>query len=150
MAQRSRPSRPLQILLVDDNPADIELTRQCFRESQIPNEVHAVSSGDATLAYLTREGEFARASRPDLVLLDLNMPGVDGREILAAIKSDSALLTIPVVILTTSDADYDVDGAYRLRANSYLRKPADLDEFVELAEAVCLYWGRYVILPPGA
>ena len=149
MAQRSYSSHTLQILLVDDNPADTELTRQCFRESRIPNEVHSVSNFEATLAFLKREGEFSKSLRPDLVLLDLNMPGVDGREILAAIKGNPKLLTIPVVILTTSDADYDVEGAYRLHANSYLRKPADLDEFVELADAVCAYWGRYVIAPPG-
>lgn len=149
MPHRSRRVRPLQILLVEDNPADIELTRQCFRESRTPNEVHAVSSADTALAYLKRAGDWARAPRPHLVLLDLNMPGVDGREILAFIKSDPDLLTIPVVILTTSDADIDVDGAYRLRANSYLRKPSDLDEFVELADAVCSYWGRYVVWPPG-
>ncbi len=142
--------RPLQILVIDDNPADIELTRQCFQESRMPNDIHCALNAEAALAFLNREGRFASSPRPDLVLLDLNMPGVDGREILAAIKSDPNLLTIPVVILTTSDADSDVDGAYRLRANSYLRKPADLNEFIELADAVCAYWGRYVVSPPVA
>jgi CheY-like chemotaxis protein len=147
MPHNKSPAHRLQILLIDDNPADIELTRQCFCESRIPNEVHCALNSATALAFLRREGHFAQAPRPDLVLLDLNMPGIDGREILATIKSDPDLFTIPVVILTTSDADTDVDGAYRLRANSYLRKPADLDEFAELADAVCAYWGRYVIPP---
>ena len=137
----------MQILLIDDNPADAELTRQCFRESRIPNEVHCVMDGERALAFLRREGTFGQSPRPDLVLLDLNMPGIDGREILAAIKTDPELLAIPVVILTTSDADSDVSEAYRLHANSYLRKPVDLDEFFELADAVCTYWFHYVKLP---
>lgn len=147
----SRPDparRPMCILLIEDNPADIELTRQCFRESRIPNEVHAARNADAAFAFLRRSGEFANAPRPDLVLLDLNLPGIDGREILAGFKRDPDLRTIPVVVLTTSDADADVCEAYRLQANSYLCKPVDLDEFIELADAVCTYWFRYVTLPP--
>ncbi len=149
MPRAESASRLMRILLIDDNPADIELTRQCFLDSRTPNEVHCAMNAESALAFLKREGNFASSPRPDLVLLDLNMPGIDGREILAAIKSDPELLTIPVVILTTSDADSDVEGAYRLRANSYLRKPVDLDEFVELANAVCAYWGRYVVPPPA-
>lgn len=147
----SRPEpahRLMHILLIEDNPADVELTRQCFRESRIPNEVHAARNADTAIAFLRRSGEFANAPRPDLVLLDLNLPGVDGREILAGLKRDADLRTIPVVVLTTSDADADVCEAYRLQANSYLRKPVDLDEFIELADAVCTYWFRYVTLPP--
>lgn len=140
-------SRPKHILLIEDNPADVELTRQCFRESPIPNECHAVHNADAAFAFLRRTGEFANSPRPDIVLLDLNLPGTVGREILAAIKSDPELQMIPVVVLTTSDADNDVREAYRLQANSYLRKPVDLDEFVELADAVCTYWFRWVQLP---
>ncbi|MFM9966617.1 MAG: response regulator [Planctomycetaceae bacterium] len=147
---RPRPhSRPRHILLIEDNPADVELTRQCFRESRIPNEVHAASEGDTALAFLRRQGQFAAAPRPDLVLLDLNLPGIDGREILATIKRDPNLRTIPVVILTTSDADDDILEAYRLQANSYLRKPVDLDEFIELANAICEYWFHYGQLPPA-
>lgn len=140
--------RPMQILLIEDNPADVELTRQCFRESRIPNEVHAAHNADAAFAFLGQAGPFANAPRPDLVLLDLNLPGVDGREILGTIKGDPELQMIPVVVLTTSDADADVREAYRLQANSYLRKPVDLDEFIELADAVCGYWFRWVVLPP--
>lgn len=140
----------MHILLVEDNPADVELTRQCFLESRIPNEIHAASNGDSALAFLRRSEPFTAAPRPDLVLLDLNLPGIDGREILAAIKRDPDLQTIPVVVLTTSDADNDILEAYRLQANSYLRKPVDLDEFIELADAMCIYWFRYVQLPPPA
>lgn len=138
----------MHILLIEDNPADVELTRQCFRESRIPNEVHAALNADTAFAFLRNAGPFANAPRPDLVLLDLNLPGIDGREILGAIKRDPDLQTIPVVVLTTSDADDDVREAYRLQANSYLRKPVDLDEFIELADAVCSYWFRFVKLPP--
>ena len=149
MSRAETTSRPRHILLIEDNPADVELARQCFLESKIPNEVHAASNADAAFAFLRRTGQFANAPRPDLVLLDLNLPGIDGREILGAIKSDPDLQLIPVVVLTTSDADSDVREAYRLQANSYLRKPVDLDEFIELADAVCTYWFRFVIPPPS-
>lgn len=148
MPRLDRHSQSRHILLIEDNPADIELTRQCFRESQILNEVHAATDGDTALAFLRRSGPFATAPRPDLVLLDLNLPGIDGREILASIKRDPDLQTIPVIVLTTSDADDDIREAYRLQANSYLRKPVDLDEFIELADAICTYWFHYVQLPP--
>ena len=150
MPRLETTARPKHILLIEDNPADVELTRQCFLESQIPNEVHAALNADTAFAFLRRTGQFANAPRPDLVLLDLNLPGIDGREILAGIKSDPDLQMIPVVVLTTSDADTDIREAYRLQANSYLRKPVDLDEFIELADAVCRYWFRYVKLPPLA
>ena len=140
--------RTMQILLIDDNPADVELTRQCFLESRISNEVHAAFNADMAFAFLNRTGSFANAPRPDLVLLDLNIPGIDGREILAGIKGNPEWQTIPVIVLTTSDADSDVREAYRLQANSYLRKPVDLLEFIELADAVCNYWFRHAKLPP--
>ena len=140
----------MHILLIEDNPADVELTRQCFLESRISNEIHAVADSDSTMAFLGRSGPYTTAPRPDLVLLDLNLPGIDGREILAAIKRDPDLQTIPVVVLTTSDADDDILEAYRLQANSYLRKPVDLDEFIELANVLCTYWFQYVQLPPPA
>lgn len=148
MPSAESSSRPMHILLIEDNPADVELTRQCFRESRITNEIHAAHNADAAFAYLRHAGQFANAPRPDLVLLDLNLPGIDGREILARIKRDPELQMIPVVVLTTSDADSDVREAYRLQANSYLRKPVDLDEFIELADLVCTYWFRTVKLPP--
>lgn len=148
MPSAETSSRPMHILLIEDNPADVELTRQCFRESRIPNEVHAAHNADEAFAFLRHTGPFANAPCPDLVLLDLNLPGIDGREILAGIKRDPELQMIPVVVLTTSDADSDVREAYRLQANSYLRKPVDLDEFLELADVVCTYWFRTVKLPP--
>lgn len=150
MSRAETSVRSLQILLIEDNPADVELARQCFQESRIPNEVHAAPNADAAFAFLRRKGQFANAPRPHLVLLDLNLPGIDGREILGAIKGDPELQLIPVVVLTTSDADRDVREAYRLHANSYLRKPVDLDEFIELADTVCTYWFRFVIPPPPA
>lgn len=150
MSRADTSVRPMQILLIEDNPADVELARQCFLESKIPNEVHAAPNADAAFAFLRRTGQFVNAPRPDLVLLDLNLPGIDGREILGAIKGDPDLQLIPVVVLTTSDADRDVREAYRLHANSYLRKPVDLDEFIELADTVCTYWHRFVIQPPPA
>jgi CheY-like chemotaxis protein len=142
------PARTLRLLLIEDNPADIELTRQCFQESQVPTAIESVLSGDAALAYLRRDGQFAEAPRPDLVLLDLNLPGIDGREVLAAIKTDPQFKTIPVIILTTSDADSDVREAYRLQANSYFRKPLDLQEFLELADTICRYWSRAAMPTP--
>ncbi len=147
MPRLDRHSQPRHILLIEDNPADVELTRQCFRESRVLNEVHTATDGDTALAFLRRSGPFATVPRPDLVLLDLNLPGIDGREILASIKRDPDLQTIPVIVLTTSDADDDIREAYRLQANSYLRKPVDLDEFIELADVVCTYWFQYVQLP---
>ena len=150
MSRAENVVRPMHILLIEDNPADVELARQCFCESRIPNEVHAAPNADTAFAFLRRTGQFRNAPRPDLVLLDLNLPGIDGREILGAIKCDPGLQLIPVVVLTTSDADSDVREAYRLHANSYLRKPADLDEFIELADTVCTYWFRFVIQPPPA
>lgn len=150
MPRLDHSARPRHILLIEDNPADIELTRQCFRECRVLNEVHAATDGDTALAFLRRNGPFATAPRPDLVLLDLNLPGIDGREILTSIKRDPELQTIPVIVLTTSDADSDILEAYRLQANSYLRKPVDLDEFIELADVVCHYWFHYVELPPSA
>lgn len=147
--RRVDPStRPMHILLIDDNPADIELTRQCFQDSQTLNKVHAAMDAETALAFLRQERDFANAPRPDLILLDLNLPGTDGREILSVIKQDPDLLSIPVVVLTTSEADDDVASAYRLHANSYLRKPADLEEFFDLANLVCGYWFRCVRMPP--
>lgn len=150
MSRAETTVRPMHILLIEDNPADVELARQCFLESTIPNEVHAALNADTAFAFLRRTGPFTNAPRPDLILLDLNLPGIDGREILGVIKADPDLQLIPIVVLTTSDADSDVREAYRLHANSYLRKPVDLDEFLELADAVCTYWHRFVIQPPPA
>lgn len=148
MTRSEESNRRMHILLIEDNPADVELTRQCFLESRIPNEVHSALNADAAFAFLRRTGQFANAPRADLVLLDLNLPGIDGREILGSLKAAADLQMIPVVVLTTSDADSDIRQAYRLQANSYIRKPVDLDEFIGLADTVCEYWFRCVKLPP--
>lgn len=141
---RTEVGSTLNILLIEDNPADVELTRQCFLESPVPNKVHVAMDAETALLFLSQGGKFAAAPRPDLILLDLNLPGYDGRQILGTIKSEPSLRSIPVVILTTSDADDDVREAYHLHANSYLHKPLDLDEFIQLADALCRYWSRNV------
>lgn len=144
---RSR-RRPVRILLVEDSPADIELTRQALAEAEIANEVIVVSDGDAADRYLRQEGSYADARRPDLVLLDLNLPKKDGRELLAEIKRNPRLCTIPVVVLTTSASDDDVTQAYREHVNSYLRKPVRLGDFISLVRTIDQYWLATVTLPP--
>jgi CheY-like chemotaxis protein len=141
--------RPVRILLVEDSPADIELTRQALAEAEIAKEVIVVSDGDAAARYLQREGAYTGAPRPDLVLLDLNLPKKDGRELLVEIKRDPGLCTIPVVILTTSASDEDIAHAYRAHANSYVRKPVRLNEFIGLVRTIDHYWLATVTLPPG-
>jgi len=140
-------SRLVRILLVEDSPADIELTRQALAEARIANEVGVVSDGEAALRYLRREDPYADAERPDLVLLDLNLPKKDGRELLVEIKSDSALATIPVVVLTTSASEDDIAFAYRERANSYVRKPVRLRDFLEVVRAIDGFWLGVATLP---
>ncbi len=139
----------VEILLVEDNPADIELTRQGFLEAKVNHNLHVARDGKEALSFLHREGKFADATRPDLILLDLNMPKMDGREVLRKIKTDDQLKTIPVVILTTSDATEDILKAYSLHANSYMTKPMDFDQFVtEVSKGVSDYWFTLVKLPP--
>lgn len=144
----TRP-RPVRILLVEDSPADIELTRQALAEAAIANEVIVVCDGDAAARYLHREGSYADAPRPDLVLLDLNLPKKDGRELLVEIKRDPDLCMIPVVVLTTSASDEDVCHAYREHVNSYLRKPVRLNDFIGLVHTIDKYWLATVTLPPS-
>jgi chemotaxis family two-component system response regulator Rcp1 len=139
----------VEILLVEDNPADIELTRQGFLEAKVKHNLHVARDGKEALSFLRREGKFAKATRPDLILLDLNMPKMDGREVLRQIKTDDDLKSIPVVILTTSDATEDILKAYSLHANSYMTKPMDFDQFVtEVTKGVSDYWFTLVKLPP--
>jgi len=132
----------ISILLVEDSPTDAELTREVLREAKVRSTLHVVRDGEAGLAFLRG------ARRPDLVLLDLNLPGKDGREVLAEIKSDARLRHIPVVILSASPADEDVAAAYANQANAYIRKPADLDEFVECVRILEAFWLSVVRLPP--
>jgi two-component system, chemotaxis family, response regulator Rcp1 len=137
-----------EILMADDNPGDVRLTRESLRDSRIECNLHAVGDGAEALAYLRREGEFADAPRPDLVLLDLNMPRMDGHELLAEIKNDPDLRRIPVVILTHSEAARDVHAAYDGHANCYVVKPVHLEHFAHVMKSVENFWLATAVLPP--
>ena len=136
-----------KILLVDDNPADVALFKQVF-PGQENLDLHVVPDGDAAMAFLRREGEYSDAPRPNLILLDLNLPGMDGRGVLAKVKGDESLRQIPVVILTSSQSEEDVSKCYDLHANAYMRKARDLDGLIALTEEISRYWLSLVVLPP--
>lgn len=138
----------ITILLVEDNPGDVILTKEALKDGKVRNRMDVAEDGVEAIAYLRKEGKYAAASRPDLILLDLNLPRKNGREVLAEIKADENLNTIPVVILTTSDADEDVLKAYKLNANCYITKPVDLDQFVKVVKAIEGFWLSIVKLPP--
>jgi CheY-like chemotaxis protein len=140
--------RPVEILLVEDNPGDIRLMVEALKEGQVANRLSVVHNGVEALAFLRREGKYADAPRPDLILLDLNLPKKDGREVLAEIKSDDRLRVIPVVILTTSQAEQDIIRSYNLHANCYINKPVDLEQFIEVLQLVENFWFTVVKLPP--
>lgn len=141
--------RPVEILLVEDNPGDVRLTQEVFKEGKIRNRLSVAWNGEEALAYLRREGRFADSIRPDLILLDLNLPRKGGREVLAEIKADPALKCIPVVILTTSQADQDIAESYNQHANCYIVKPVDLDHFIGVVRSIEGFWLQIVKLPPG-
>jgi CheY-like chemotaxis protein len=143
-------SKPLDILLVEDNPADVRLTQEAFREGKILNNLIVAKDGVEAMDFLHRRGEFVGALRPDLILLDLNLPRKDGREVLAEIKSDPALMPIPVVVLTTSRAEMDIIKSYSLHANCYVVKPVDLDQFIEVVKSIDNFWLTAVTLPGEA
>lgn len=143
-----RRNHQLDILLVEDNPGDVRLTMEALREAKLLNTITNVADGVEALAYLRQEGKYAGASRPDLVLLDLNLPKKDGREVLAEVKSDPALKRIPIVILTTSRSEEDILKAYNLHANCYISKPVDLDQFIKVAKSIDDFWFTLVRLPP--
>jgi two-component system, chemotaxis family, response regulator Rcp1 len=136
-----------EILLVEDNPGDVMLTRMAMKEGHIANRLHVTQDGVEALAFLRREGQFAGAVRPDLILLDLNLPRIDGRELLATIKQDPSLTTIPVVVLTTSDAERDVAVSYSLHANAYVTKPLDLSDLIKVVKGIVEFWFGSVRLP---
>ena len=140
-------SRPVQILLVEDNPADARLTQEAIRDTEFRYQLHLAEDGEEAMEFLYQEGEFADVPRPDLILLDLNLPGMDGREVLAEIKSDDNLGSIPVVVLTTSTAQQDLLYSYGLRANSYVNKPIDRDRFNDMIKSVMEYWINISTLP---
>ena len=139
--------KPVEILLVEDNPADAELAQIGLRQGKILNQVHVVEDGESAIEFLRREGEHAEAPTPDLILLDLNLPGMDGREVLEVIKGDQTLRLIPVVVLTTSDAELDIRKAYSSYANAYMTKPVNFKQFHELMSGLEDYWFRLVRLP---
>lgn len=141
-------SRPIEILLVEDDPGDVLMTREAFEDYKIANRLSVVTNGEDAIAYLHRQGRFTDAPTPDLVLLDLNLPRRNGREVLADIKGDPSLRRIPVVILTTSDAEEDVIAAYDLHANAYVRKPVDFEQFVAAVRAIDDFFITVVRLPP--
>jgi len=138
----------IDILLVEDSPADVLITREAFAEFKIVNTLHVVEDGVEALAFLNREGQYASEPRPDLILLDLNLPRKNGREVLAEIKADPNLKNIPVVILTTSHSEKDVLQAYDLHANCYIVKPVGFDNFVEAVKTIRQFWFSVVTLPP--
>lgn len=138
---------PIEMLLVEDNPDDVDLTIEALEDAKIANRLHVVSDGVAALAFLHRKGGYVRAPRPDLILLDLNLPKKSGREVLAEIKNDPKLRCIPVVVLTTSSADEDILRAYDLHANCYITKPVDFEQFSRVIHAIEDFWLTVVKLP---
>src|SRR6202045_2083052 len=140
-------AEPIEILLVEDSPGDVRLTREAFKDAKVHINLHVASDGAEAMDFLHREGKHANALRPDLILLDLNLPKKDGREVLGEIKSNPAFLTIPVVILTTSAAEVDILRSYKLHANSYITKPVDLVGFLEVVKSIDSFWLSVVKLP---
>ncbi len=139
--------KPVEVLLVEDNPGDVRLTLEALKDGKVNNHLSVVEDGVEALAFLRREGKYADASRPDLILLDLNLPKKDGREVLAEIKADEDLKRIPVVVLTTSKAEEDILKTYNLHANCYITKPVDFDQFVIVVRLIEDFWFTIVKLP---
>jgi CheY-like chemotaxis protein len=137
----------IDVLLVDDDPGDTLMIREAFEHNKVSNALESVADGVQAMQYLRREGEYANAARPDLILLDLNLPRKDGREVLAEIKGDPALATIPVVVLTTSHAEEDVLKSYQLHANAYVTKPVDFERFIEVVRQIDEFFVTVVKLP---
>ena len=139
--------RPIEILLVEDNPADVRLTMETIKDYKVKNRLEVVGNGVDAMDFLRRKGKFADKARPDLILLDLNLPGKDGREVLAEIKGDPDLCRIPVVVLTSSEAEQDIIRAYNLHVNCYITKPVGLVEFVKVVKSIEDFWLTIVKLP---
>jgi CheY-like chemotaxis protein len=138
---------PIEILLVEDSPGDVRLTQEALRDAKVQNILHVVSDGMEATSFLWRQGKYADAPRPDLILLDLNLPKKSGREVLEEIKVDPSLKSIPVVILTTSSAEEDILRSYQLHANCYITKPVDLDQFLKVVKTIDNFWLAIVKLP---
>jgi len=148
MQNASSSAPAIQVLLVEDNPGDVRLTREAFRDAKMHLEMHVAGDGVAAMEFLRRQGDHPNSPRPDLILLDLNLPRKDGREVLAEIKGDPSLKAIPVVILTTSAADADIERSYLLHANCYISKPVDLEGFLTVIRSIDDFWLSVVKLPP--
>lgn len=140
-------AKPAEILLVEDNEGDIELTKVAFQQGKIANNLHVARDGMEGLEYLRKEGEFSDAIMPDIILLDLNMPRMNGREFLAQVKEDEALKHIPVIVMTSSKAQQDIAKSYNLHANSYILKPVSLDAFADVVNVLERFWFNIVVLP---
>ncbi len=145
----NRNGNPVEILLVEDNPGDVRLTREALKEAKVRNNLYVVGDGEKALAFLHQEGEFKDAPRPDIIMLDLNLPKKNGQEVLAEIKSDPSLRRIPVVILTTSKAEEDILRSYDLHANCYITKPVDFEQFIKVVQSIEEFWLTVVRLPDG-
>ncbi|MBW0256211.1 MULTISPECIES: response regulator [unclassified Cellulomonas] len=143
----ARNGKVIDVLLVEDDPGDVLMTREAFEDNKVANRLAVVSDGVSALAFLRKEGEHADAPTPDLVLLDLNLPRMDGREVLEAMKNDDALRSIPVVVLTTSEAEEDVVRSYSLHANAYVTKPVDFERFIEVVRQIDEFFVEVVRLP---
>ena len=141
-------TRPVELLLVEDNPGDVRLTIEALKEGRVINNLIVVKDGQAAIAVLRRQGRYAKAACPDLILLDLNLPRKSGLEVLAEIKEDPDLKQIPVVVLTTSQAEQDILRTYQLHANCYIVKPVDLNQFMAVVQAIKSFWLALVMLPP--
>ena len=145
----TQPAKPIEILLVEDNPGDVRLTRESLCDAKVRNNMVVASDGVVAMARLRNEGEYANATRPDLILLDLNLPRMNGFEVLDAIKEDPDLKRIPVVVLTTSQAEQDILRSYNLYANAYVNKPVDLEQFIRVIKSIEGFWLEIVKLPNG-
>ncbi|SCL28815.1 response regulator [Micromonospora inyonensis] len=140
-------SGPVRILVVDDDPGDVLMIEEALEDSDVEKVIDVVGDGQEAMEFLRQEGRHTEAQRPDVILLDLNMPRMDGRQVLGAVKSDDDLRTIPIVVLTTSNADTDIVGSYTLQANAYVTKPIDLDDFNDVVRRIDEFFGRVVVLP---
>ncbi|MBI2959968.1 MAG: response regulator [Betaproteobacteria bacterium] len=147
MSDRTKDAAPVEILLVEDNPGDVRLTKEALKEGKVYSNLHWAKDGVEALDFLRRKGNHRDATRPDIILLDLNLPKVDGRQVLAEIKQDEDLMRIPVVILTTSKAEEDVLRSYELHANCYVTKPVDLEKFIAVVRSIDAFWLTVVTLP---
>jgi CheY-like chemotaxis protein len=140
-------SYPIEVLLIEDNPADVRLMQEALKDSKVLNNLHVANDGETAMSFLRRKGQYSMVPEPHLILLDLNLPGKDGREVLNEIKNDSALKHIPVVIVTTSAAEEDILKSYCQHANCYVTKPVDLDQFIKVVNAIEDFWFTIVKLP---